>query len=114
MGNLFAGIPDELGEELIEVLADSPGARVERIVSRGHRSADGFWYKQDRDEFVLVMEGSAELEIEGEPSPRGLERGDWLVLPAGQRHRISRTAPGQDTVWVAVFMAPKHCHAEGG
>lgn len=106
MGNLFADIPDELGEELIEVLAESAGVRVERIVSRGHRSPDIFWFDQDQDELVLLVEGSAELEIDGEPSPRKLERGDWLVLPAGRRHRVNKTAADRDTVWLAVFMPP--------
>jgi cupin 2 domain-containing protein len=107
VGNLFADIPSDLPSELTEVLLRSDDARVERIVSRGHRSADGFWYEQDEDELVVLFEGEATLEIEGESPPRSLSRGDWLLLPAGRRHRVSWTAPDRDTIWLAVFTPPR-------
>jgi cupin 2 domain-containing protein len=28
--------------------------------------------------------------------------GDWLAIPAHDRHRVTWTDPGQDTVWLAV------------
>mgnify|MGYP003419902423 CR=1 FL=1 len=28
--------------------------------------------------------------------------GDWLQIPARQRHRVTWTDPAQDTVWLAV------------
>ena len=106
VGNVFSDIPDELPDELSEVLVRSGCVRVERIVSRGHRSPVGFWYAQDEDEFVLLIEGEAELEIEGEAGPRALSRGDWLSLPAGLGHRVSWTTPERDTIWLAIFAPP--------
>ena len=32
-----------------------------------------------------------------------LAPGDWIDLPAGLRHRVAWTAPGTDTIWLAVF-----------
>lgn len=103
MGNLFADIPSHLPEELSEVLLRADGVRVERIVSRGHNSPDGFWDEQLEDEFVVLVDGQATLQIDGEDAPRALSRGDWILLPAGLRHRVEWTTPERDTIWLAVF-----------
>ena len=48
LSNLFAGIPAELPQELFQTLLATPGLRIERIVSLGHASPEGFWYDQGR------------------------------------------------------------------
>lgn len=104
-GNLQAGIPAQFGDELTDTLAGAHGVRVKRIVSRGHVSPAGFWYDQDEDEFVLLVSGAARLDVEGHGEV-SLDPGDWIVLPARTRHRVTWTAPNRDTVWLAVFYAP--------
>jgi cupin 2 domain-containing protein len=101
-GSLTADLPGALPEELITVLVQERGVRIERIVSRGHASPPGFWYDQDQAETVFVVAGAARLEIEGEPE-RTLGAGDWVDLPAHLRHRVSWTAPDRETIWLAVF-----------
>jgi cupin 2 domain-containing protein len=101
-GDLFAGIPVDLPEELTTVLVEGPGVRVERIVSRGHRSPAGFWYDQAEHELVLLVAGEARLQLEGEPE-RTLRPGQWLDIPARVRHRVTFTTPDSDTIWLAVF-----------
>jgi cupin 2 domain-containing protein len=82
------------------------GGRVERIVSRGHRSPMGFWYEQDEHEFVLPVAGQARIEIDNQPE-RTLHPGQWLHLPAHLRHRVSFTDPDRDdTIWLALFHRP--------
>jgi cupin 2 domain-containing protein len=108
-GNLHdglpAGLPDQapasLADELITVLARGPGLRIERIVSQGQASPPGFWYDQSEDEFVLLVEGGARLQV-GEVEHR-LGPGDWIDIPAHVRHRVSWTDPDRLTVWLAVF-----------
>jgi cupin 2 domain-containing protein len=39
---------------LIEVLLADRHIRIERIVSEGHASPEGFWYDQSEHEWVLV------------------------------------------------------------
>ena len=56
--NLFADIPTDLPEELAETLLTDGDVRIERIVSRGHCSPGGFWYDQDRHEWVVVLRGA--------------------------------------------------------
>ena len=106
--NLFASIPTDLNEEFSQAILSRPGLTIERIVSRGHRSPEGFWYDQAWDEWVLVVRGRAGLEIEGHRTIVSLDRGDHLLIPAGVRHRVAWTSDGEDTVWLAV-----HIHSRG-
>jgi cupin 2 domain-containing protein len=43
-GNLFAKLPTSSAEEEFTNLLTLPGARVERIVSTGQASPEGYWY----------------------------------------------------------------------
>lgn len=104
--NILSAVPDAGAEEAVTLLAGAPGVRVERIVSRGHASPDGFWYDQAEAEWVMVASGAAQLEIEGEAGERRLGPGDSLFLPARCRHRVTWTDPDRATVWIAVFMPP--------
>jgi len=99
--NLFENIPAELPSELVSVLAEGDNVRIERIVSAGHASPEGFWYDQEQDEWVLLVSGSATLEFEHETV--ALNPGDYLLIPAHRRHRVANTALTGPTVWLAVF-----------
>jgi len=102
-GNLFADLPSApQAEEQFRELLTRPGLKIERIVSTGQNSPEGFWYDQPQDEWVLLVEGEAELELAGESTPRHLKPGDFLYLPAGLRHRVSRTAKDKTTIWLAI------------
>ena len=101
-GNLFAGIPAELPRELLEVLWQTPGVRVERIVSRGQASPPGFWYDQPQAEWVIVLAGRAELKFEDGDATTRMEPGDWLHIPPHRRHRVEWTDPTQATIWLSV------------
>ncbi len=99
--NLYAGLSRDLPEELFTTLLRAPGVRVERIVSHGHQSPDGFWYDQPTNEWVLVLQGAARLEFEDrlvDMSP-----GDYINIPAHQKHRVAWTRPDEPTIWLAVF-----------
>ena len=100
--NIFAGIPQSLPEEALDVLAASGQVRIERIVSRGHTTAPGYWYDQDRAEWVMVVRGAARIVFADRPEPVALGTGDHLLIPAHARHRVVWTAPDRDTVWLAV------------
>jgi cupin 2 domain-containing protein len=81
-GNLLSGLPAGLKDEFATELAEAGAARIERIVSPpGHSSPDGFWYDQPHAEWVAVLAGSAGLLFEGEPEPRRLGPGDYVLIP---------------------------------
>ncbi len=95
-------IPASGPEEEITILADRPGAVVERIVSTGQATPAGYWYDQDWTEWVILLQGAADLLIEGEAAPRSLRPGDYVELPAHVRHRVERTLADGPTVWLAI------------
>ena len=103
--NLFHGIPQTLPDELMETLLERQGCRIERIVSRGHCSPEGFWYDQEEGEWVMLVKGAARLTVERANGVETVElkSGDWIDLPAHTRHRVEWTAPDDDTVWLALF-----------
>ncbi|QDU26337.1 Cupin domain protein [Anatilimnocola aggregata] len=106
--NLFSGLPAELPQELTDVLLAAPGLRVERIVSRGQASPPGFWYDQPEHEWVLLLQGAARLRIvnaDGAERDQELQPGDYLHIPAHQRHRVEWTHPTDNTIWLAVFFS---------
>jgi cupin 2 domain-containing protein len=104
VSNLVESIPAVLPDELFQDIATAPGVRIERIVSRGHRSPEGFWYDQAWDEWVLLFRGSAGLEIEGRPDIIPMHAGDHLMISAGTRHRVAWTDDTDDTIWLAVHI----------
>src|SRR6476620_7144587 len=102
-GNLRSDLPARpLPDEVVDLLVDRPGLRIERIVSTGQATPEGQWYDQDGDELVLVVDGAARLRIEGEASDRALSEGDWILLPAYCRHRVTWTRAEPPTVWLAI------------
>lgn len=100
--NVFENIPANSPEELVTELLKAEVVRIERIVSSGQASPEGFWYDQDENEWVLLLQGGATLGFE-QGAPVELTPGDFINIPAGHRHRVERTDPDCRTVWLAVF-----------
>ena len=100
ISNIRDNLPTALPEELVETLLTARSLRIERIVSQGHASPDGFWSDQDQHEWVLLVEGAAQLRFEDRVVD--LQTGDFIHIPAHQRHRVEWTAPNRPTVWLAI------------
>ena len=103
MNNLFTNIPTDLPEELVDVLAENKHVCIERIVSTGHASPDGFWYDQEENEWVVVLKGEAKLLFEDNDEPMHLRSGDYVNIAAHRKHRVEWTTPDEPTMWLAVF-----------
>lgn len=99
--NLLAGIPTEMPEEVFQEILGTACFRIERIVSRGQVSPPGFWYDQETAEWVLLVAGSATLRF-ADGRKVDLGPGDYLLIPRHLRHRVERTDPERETVWLAV------------
>ena len=87
-------------EEFIDILKNE-NIRIERIVSTGQKSEDDFWYDQDENEFILILEGNAVLEFEEKEVK--LQKGDYLDIKANVKHRVKYTDVNNPTIWLAVF-----------
>ncbi len=100
-GNIFKFIPDDVPNEIFEEIISNENIHIERIISKGHRSPETGWYDQDKNEWVMVLSGEAELSFEnGEPMK--LSKGDYINIPAHKKHKVSWTTPEKETVWLAV------------
>ena len=100
--NLF-DLPDPLpdAEEFTDLIPER-GVKIERIVSCGQTSPVGEWYDQDRDEWVVLIQGEAVLEYDDGETLR-LGAGDHVLIPARRRHRVNYTSRTPLCIWVAVF-----------
>ena len=74
-GNLYRDLaPDAAGERFDQLVAQQ-GVTIERIVSTGQASPDGFWYDDPRAEWVVLLAGflprqfvNIALEFQGIPA----------------------------------------------
>ena len=98
--NLFTDLPAGLPEELFTTLMQAPDVRIERIVSRGHQSPDGFWYDQPTGDRVIVLEGAAMIKVED--SEVEIIYRDCHEVRAHTKHRVAWTTPEEPTIWLAV------------
>jgi cupin 2 domain-containing protein len=99
--NIFE-LPDPLpAAELFEPLAASGDILVERIISRGQQTPLGHWYDQDKDEWVMLVQGEAELSYSDGSSLR-LQSGDYVLIPARQKHRVEYTSTAPPCIWLAI------------
>jgi len=102
VNNLFDTIPQQLPEELTQDLLQNESVRIERIVSQGHASPEDFWYDQEEHEWVLLIQGTASIEFDTGDVIR-LSQGDYLLIPAHQKHRVLSTSNSEKTLWLAIF-----------
>lgn len=100
--NLFEGIDPTAAEEISTVLLQRAGLRIERIVSTGQVSPPDYWYDQKEHEWVVVLDGHAELRF-ADGRQVNLQKGDWVDIPAHTRHRVEFTDRNKPTIWLAVF-----------
>lgn len=102
-GNLFTPLPDARDGEVFTPLLERGGVRIERIVSHGQATPPDLPFVQDVDEWVVVLRGHAALRIEGQ-AEIALGPGDHVLIPGGARHWVTRTDPGEPTLWLAVHL----------
>ena len=100
--NIFK-LPNQLPpEELFESLLDNERILIEKVVSTGQVTATGEWYDQERDEWLIVLQGEGEVGYE-DGSRIKLTPGDYLFIPAHQKHRVEYTSTEPPCIWLTIF-----------
>ena len=100
--NIFSDVPQSVPEEIFENLISSENCKIERIVSRGHTTPEEKWYDQDKNEFVLILRGNAELLFEEKNELVKMKEGDYVNIPAHKKHRVEKTSTEKETIWLAI------------
>ena len=99
--NLFEKLPAARRAEAFTELLSRPGVRIERIVSRGQATPAAAPMSQDRDEWVVLLAGSAAIRLDTSEEIE-LKPGDYLIIAAGQQHWVTRTSVDEPALWLAV------------
>jgi cupin 2 domain-containing protein len=102
--NIFSDLPKSIDKEVFEDILTRGNIRIERIISHGHCSPESGWYDQEENEWVIMLSGSGTLLFEDERVIE-LKAGDYVLIPAHQRHKVIRTDAEQPTIWLAVFFS---------
>lgn len=97
-GNLFsmASTPEE--GERFDTLLRHKGLVIERIVSSS--KIESQQYLQAQDEWVLLLQGEAELDIAGKRLQ--LKAGDYVFIPSAIPHTVLSASQG--ALWLAVHL----------
>ncbi|MBK1693920.1 cupin [Chromatium weissei] len=99
-GNLFTNTPVLLHGEAFEQLLCCRQLRIERIISSAH--SDQQLYDQTQDEWVCLLQGTAQLWIAG--ITLNLIAGDYYFIPAHTPHRVLNTASEPQCIWLAIHL----------
>ena len=99
--NIFEQIIVDKSEEKFFEIFKNEKIKIEKIVSNGQTSPENFWYEQEENEFVLLLEGFAIVEFED--FEMELKKGDCLNIKAMQKHRVKFTSLNEPTIWFVVF-----------
>ena len=103
--NIYNLSQSDFSNEIIENIAEYGEQRIERIISLGHATPEGQWYDQDQDEFVLLLQGEAKLTFVDQDKQIHLKSGDYLIIPAHNKHRVDWTLPDSHTIWLTFFIS---------
>jgi cupin 2 domain-containing protein len=105
--NIFKSLPSETTKEVFDVLLQNKTIRIERIVSKGHTSPASGWYDQEDNEWVLVLEGAGAI-LFADGRQVTLNKGDFLHIPAHDKHKVAWTDPNRLTIWLAVHFSDSY------
>lgn len=98
--NLYENLEYIAGGERIDLLLQDKNLRIERITSSKAPSGP---YNQFQDEWVLVLEGWAILEISGKKVK--LTKGDNYFIRSFTEHSVLETS--EKCLWLCVFVTTR-------
>jgi len=99
--NIFTNLIKNNDKEIFQEILSKNNIKIERIVSYGQSSPKEGWYDQENDEWVMVLRGKAILSFK-DSDDVVLESGEYINIPAHTKHKVSWTAPDEETIWLAV------------
>jgi len=88
-------------QESFETLIKNQNLLIERIITHKPYDIPGKWYDQEKDEWVVLLEGEAEIEFRDKKNIK-LFKGDYIFIPAHKTHRIKETTSKGKCIWLAV------------
>lgn len=99
-GNLHEDAESPSTGERFDSLLRLRNLHIERIISS--RDIQQAQQVQEQDEWVLLVQGTACLVIDGKPTT--LKAGDHVFLPARTPHTVTEASQG--AMWLAIHLHP--------
>lgn len=88
----------QIGNEFFKTVLSHKNVKIELI--RSNNVKNGVLYNQKHDEWVVILEGNAILEVE--EIRYNLHKGDSLLIKADTPHSVIST--DEKTLWLAVHI----------
>lgn len=101
--NLFK-MPEQLREdyEYFQSIISSDKILIERIISTGQKTPGDQWLDNDRNEWVLLLQGESELSFLNQ-GKKLLKAGDYILIYKNVKHRVESTSIQPPCIWLAVY-----------
>ena len=99
MENIYDFNLPDLDDENFKTMLKHKNVSVKRIVSNTLKTPQTF--RQDVDEWVVVLQGCAKLEMDG--IIHKLKKGDSLFIEANKEHTLLKTK--QVVIWLAIYIS---------
>jgi cupin 2 domain-containing protein len=104
MNNIFSINKDsDFTNELFFELFKSDSCLIEKIVSTGQATKDGEWLEEDRDEWVILLQGFSEIKF-FDGNNFKMESGNYLLIPSNTKHRVESTSSNPPCIWLAIHI----------
>lgn len=87
--------------EIFENIIEKNDFKLDRIITQKPYDRPGKWYDQDKDEWVLLLQGEATIEFQNKEIIQ-LISGDYIFIPSHKRHRIKESSQEQKCIWLAI------------
>lgn len=89
--------------ERFETLHQNGSLKIERIISAGHLTPEGYWYEQELAEWVILLQGEADILFDNSDGTcLHLVAGDYLYIEPMRRHRVVNTTENPPCIWLAI------------
>ena len=104
-------------KEVVKILTENENVKIEKIISTGQVTG---WQESDKNEFVILVQGNAEIEyyenknlktneniIKNQKNTNDMKlqlgKGDTVLIRKGERHRVSYTSKNPCCIWICIF-----------
>jgi cupin 2 domain-containing protein len=98
MSNIYNYELPEIDSEKFQTLLTHKNVEIKTIVSNTLSTPQTF--KQECDEWVIVLQGCAKIEMDDKEYK--LKKGDTLFIPANKEHKLLKTK--KVAIWLAVYI----------
>jgi len=100
MKNLF-NYPENISEEIFEEIIQGNTFKMERIISPHLPKGDSKWYNQRNNEYVILLQGEAKIELV-DSEIISLKKGDGFLIKSFTKHRVAYTSKNPLAIWLTI------------